>query len=246
MTLGHDSTLIRCRALSALTLRLQRTRVNAYVRWALRYLGASNIGHPTSGMGISKQAIKRLARDAVQGTSEAGFTTTVFTKGIDGVIVDTGATVRVIGKPHMHLVRNRVTLTNPVYVKTASGEEAVTEMGDLPGFAGLMLGCLLIPNSTASLLPVQVVCKELDLGFSVPQGGGPSEFNHDGVTVLNLDADGSLNLLAADSVIRKSGVQESVHAARLEGRLRGDKSKIHLALVSAGCELPSNRWPNEP
>ena len=178
----------------------------------------------------------------MQGISEAGFTTSVFTKGIDGVIVDTGATVRVIGQPHMHLVRNRKTLTSPVYVKTASGEEAVTEMGDLPGFAGLMLGCLLIPNSTASLLPVQVVCKELDLGFSVPQGGGPSEFNHDGVTVLNLDADGSLNLLAADSVIRKSGVQESVHTARLEGRLRGDKSKIHLALVSAGCELPSNRY----
>ncbi len=117
-------------------------------------------------------------------------------------------------------------------------------MGDLPGFAGLMLGCLLIPNSTTSLLPVRVVCKERDLGFSVRQGGGPSEFNQDGVTVLNLDADGSLNLLAADSVIRKSGVQESVHTARLEGRLRGDKSKIHLALVSAGCELPSNRYVN--
>ena len=119
-------------------------------------------------------------------------------------------------------------------------------MGDLPGFAGLMLGCLVIPKSTASLLPVQVVCKEFDYGFEVPQGGGASYFHQDRVTVLNLDVDGSLNLLVADSVIRGRSVQESMHSARLEGRLRGNKSKIHLALVSAGCELPSNRWPNEP
>jgi hypothetical protein len=191
-----------------------------------------------AGMGISKRAAKRLLCGGLQGTSEAGFTTTVFTKGIDGVIVDTGATVRVIGKPHMHLVRNRVALSNPVYVQTASGEEIVTEMGDLPGFAGLMLGCLLIPKSTASLLPVQVVCKEFDYGFEVPQGGGASHFHQDRVSVLNLDVDGSLNILAADSVIRDRSVQESVHW------LREEKSKIHLALVSAGCELPSDRFDN--
>ncbi len=76
----------------------------------------------------------------------------------------------------------------------------------------------------------------------MPQGGSRSHIHKDRVTDLDLDADGSLNILSADSVIRERSVQESVHSARLEGGLKGDKSKIHLALVSAGCELHSNRY----
>ena len=115
--------------------------------------------------------------------------------GMRGIIADSGATVRVIGRDHIHLIRNRVKLGQQVMVQTAQGEIRVTEMGDLPGFGGLMTGCLIIPESSASLLPIGGVCEELDLGYEVAQGNVSAGFTRDGKLVHELEREGNLHIL---------------------------------------------------
>ena len=81
----------------------------------------------------------------------------------------------------------------PVWVDTASGKVKVTHMGDLPGTRGLTRKCLLIPSSTASLLPVNTVCRELQLGYDIQPGGTAARFyNSGGEAVQQLKQDGDL------------------------------------------------------
>jgi hypothetical protein len=92
----------------------------------------------------------------------------------------TCATVRVIGAPHTRLVIKRRTLGKPVYVDSAQGRVHITEVGDLPGCSGFMKRCLLMPQSSASLLPVGVVCREEGFGFEIKQGSPETAFVQDG------------------------------------------------------------------
>jgi hypothetical protein len=150
----------------------------------------------------------------------------------------------------MHLVTNRRKLGKPVYVETAHGRVTVTEMGDLPGYSGLMKRCLLMPESTASLLPVKTVCKELGAGFEIKEGSLEAAFIKYGQTILKLEDLGSLHVLNSDSKIQKikdrehSSTLSSAHlVGALEQELGEDLIELHLALVSARCEGLGNN-PN--
>ena len=74
-----------------------------------------------------------------------------------GVIADTGATVRVIGGPDCSKAVNVGHLKEGVSVETAHGRVVVNRVGDLPGYGGLMEKCLMMPDSSQSLMPVNVV-----------------------------------------------------------------------------------------
>ena len=62
------------------------------------------------------------------------------------VVADTRATVRVIGGADRHRAINIRQLTQPVTVNGAGGQTVVNEMGVLPGYAGLMTGCLIMDD----------------------------------------------------------------------------------------------------
>lgn len=83
------------------------------------------------------------------------------------VIADTGATVRVIGQSDVSRAVNVRKLSVPVTVHGAGGASVVTHEGDLPGYAGLMEGCLIMPDCLASLLPVVKVCEELGYNYEI-------------------------------------------------------------------------------
>jgi hypothetical protein len=162
----------------------------------------------------------------------------MLTAGENSIIVDTGATVRVIGAPHMRLVVNRRTLGKPVYVDTAQGRVAITEMGDLQGCSGLMKRCLLMPQSSASLLQVGVVCREEGCGFESKQGSLETAFVQDGQTLLKLGRSEDLILLDPDSKIQKIKRVENNSALAaaivlLEHELSEEQTVLHLALVLA-------------
>ena len=93
-----------------------------------------------------------------------------------GVVADTGATVKGIGRKHMGSVRNKRSLDNPIDVATASGGIQLTEGADLPVGLGMMDGAAVLPESDDSLLPVVPTCEDDDLGFDIAQGGGKAGF----------------------------------------------------------------------
>ena len=93
------------------------------------------------------------------------------------VIADTGATVRVIGQSDVSRAVNVRKLSVPVTVHGAGGASVVTYEGDLPGYAGLMEGCLIMPDCLASLLPVVSVCEELGYSYEIAQGGQSASFS---------------------------------------------------------------------
>ena len=85
------------------------------------------------------------------------------------VLADTGASVRVIGKGDQDSAVNMRLLSQPVAVYGSAGRTLVKYMADLPGYGGLMQGCLVMPDCEASLLPVIAVCEDLDLGYVIDQ-----------------------------------------------------------------------------
>lgn len=102
------------------------------------------------------------------------------------VVADTGATVRVIGHTDTHRAVNITDLRRPVIVQGAGGPVSVTQMGDLPGFGGLMRRCLIMPDCGPSLMPVVPVCEEMGVGFEVDHGGQSGKFSKDGRAVVEL------------------------------------------------------------
>ena len=63
-----------------------------------------------------------------QTTDSGGRALSIDHSGELGVIVDSGATVRAIGGPRQHPVKNKTLLGTPVCVDTASGKVKVTRM----------------------------------------------------------------------------------------------------------------------
>ena len=112
---------------------------------------------------------------------------------------DTGATVRVIGKHEIPHAVNITRLPKPILVNGAGGKVLVTEVGDLPGVGGLMQKCLLMPLCESSLLPVQLVCEELDLEYRQGPSGDPGFYYiPTGECVAQLERSGSLVVVPSD------------------------------------------------
>ena len=108
------------------------------------------------------------------------------------VVGDTGATVAIIGEPHVHLAVNISKLHVPISVSTASGLIELTHTGDLPGCFGLMDGAYLNPKCKHSLCPVVKRCEDLGVGFTVSEGATSASFHKGGKTVVDLDVSSGL------------------------------------------------------
>ena len=102
-----------------------------------------------------------------------------------------------------------------------------------------MVGCLLIPGSEASLLPVSTVCKELDLSFTVSQGGDSSFFGKDGLVVQELSESGGLHLLNSDSKTLKRNeldLESALTAAPgewLVQKLGVEAAEVHFNIMNS-------------
>jgi hypothetical protein len=192
---------------------------------------------------ISPAAAKSLLLAGVQ-VSSSSEVKAMLASGEDYVIADTGATVRVIGEPHIHLLINVRFLDSPITVGTADGNVIVDRIGDLPGMGGLMKGCLIIPTSKGSLLPIGVVCEELGAGFNISEGNEKAVFHKDGKVIQELEKVGSLHVVPFDSKdleTNKTDLVESVciastPAGRLVQELDAEQTALHLALVGVRCE----------
>ena len=117
------------------------------------------------------------------------------------VVADTGATVRVIGGKDASMAQNVRKLPRPVKVSGAGGISLVHEIGDLPGYGGLMEGCLIMPDCAHSLLPVPVVCAEKDWGYQIDEGNTGSRFTRGGETVVQLDRMGTMTVVPQEFVL---------------------------------------------
>ena len=189
-------------------------------------------------LGVSFEVAKSLCLGVLQVSNSIGVTAMLASGDNNPVVADSGATVRVIGKPHMHLVSNERDLDRPITVNTADGQVVISRIGDLPGYGGLMVGCLLIPNSEASLLPVSSVCEELNMSYTIRQGGGSSFFGRDGLVMQELDESGGLHLLNSDSKDLNCEELDSVSALivdpdNLVQRLTGDVLEVHNNVLNS-------------
>jgi hypothetical protein len=109
-----------------------------------------------------------------------------------GVVADTGATIRAIGRKHVDLLQNKRKLKKSLIVNAAGGRLVLKEGGDLPMKEGMMDDGVILPDGEDSLLPVIVTCEEKNMGFQVSQGGDRARFYRDGATVQELVKEGRL------------------------------------------------------
>ena len=86
------------------------------------------------------------------------------------MLADTGGTVRIIGAEDKDRAVNIRRLSRLVQVHGAGGCTEVHYMGDLPGYGGLMQGCLIMETCSSSLLPVLPVCARVRLRVSDRSG----------------------------------------------------------------------------
>ena len=150
------------------------------------------------------------------------------------VLADTGATVRVIGAEDKDKAVNIRRLSRPVQVHGSGGCTEVHYMGDLPGYGGLMQGCLIMETCSSSLLPVIPVCAELDLGCQIDQGGGSGRFTKDGEPYLELSSEGGMLGIDRDCEVLVSGLSEN-------------DSKLHESVMtmSSGCAYKGDLLDSE-
>ena len=122
-------------------------------------------------------------------------------RGILGVVADTGATIRGLGTAYVGLAGNRRFLNNPVLVHTANDITRFYECADLPmegSMRGAMDGAVVMDHSRESIQPVVPTCEEMDLGFQIAQGGGAARYYKDGQTVQVLRKEGQLFTVPVD------------------------------------------------
>jgi hypothetical protein len=148
--------------------------------------------------GVSTDTVLSYIYAVVQRRQSGGLDSEPVGSGIlmlSGIIADTGATVRGVGRKHISKVTNTRQLKQSVQVEGAGGAVSVAEGGDLPirgPLNGAMNDSLIFHECAESVLPVVPVCEELDLGYQIAQGGSQARFYKDGKTVQVLDKEGQL------------------------------------------------------
>ena len=75
------------------------------------------------------------------------------------------------------------------------------ETGDLECYAGLMAGCLIMPECSKSLCSVAKACEEHSLGYQVAEGNTGSSFTRGGKSVIELGTSGGMSVLPEDAVL---------------------------------------------
>jgi hypothetical protein len=159
------------------------------------------------------------------------------------VIADTGATVRVIGKGDASRAVNVRKLSKSVEVETAQGRVLVDSVGDLPGYGGLMDKCLMMPECSQSLMPVNTVCEEHDLGYIVDRGGTGARFHRGGLTVLEMVPSGHVMLAPSDGP--NKGDDDSLEGECLMALLPNDSTRsLHLRVMTLSHDSSSVIDPN--
>ena len=112
-----------------------------------------------------------------------------------GVVADTGAKVRGLGKKHVHSARDVRDIAETVGIEGAGGTVEIDTVGDLEmtgHLNGTMDGAMVFYDCAEPVMPVVPVCEEKDTGFQTGQSGGRCRFYKDGCTVQELDKEGQL------------------------------------------------------
>jgi len=100
-------------------------------------------------------------------------------------IVDSGATISMLGQDLMPHVVNRELLDRPIEVVTANDSIILTHQGDIPG-DNPMKQAVINEASAKSLLSLRELCIRYDAGFEVGPGYINPKLVRDGVTVKDL------------------------------------------------------------
>ena len=106
-------------------------------------------------------------------------------------IVDSGATVSVVGRDSAPYADNRRPLRVPMEIVTANDNIIVNTVCDIPG-NDIMNGAVIIESSAKSLLSLYDVCVKRGWGFEVGDGFKYARLVKDGKPVMNLVINGSL------------------------------------------------------
>ena len=112
-----------------------------------------------------------------------------------GVIADTGATIKGVGRDHTSSATNQRNMSRGVAVETANDTVVYTDCADLPmngEMQGTMDEAIVMENSAHSVQPVVPTCEQYNLGFQIAQGGNAARYYRDGETIQLLDKEGQL------------------------------------------------------
>ena len=102
---------------------------------------------------------------------------------LERILVDTAATMLVVGSDLMHLAQNIRPLATHIRLETANGIVMITHMCDIPTELGLMEGALCVPSSKRSLLDAVGVCVKKKLGLVIDEGGASARYMRGGLVV---------------------------------------------------------------
>ena len=108
------------------------------------------------------------------------------------VVMDTAATMPIVGKDLMHLARNVRPLPHPVSLETANGLVEVTSQCDLPAPHGVMNNSLCVPSCARTLNPGVATCLKHGFGLVIDEGGATGRYVKGGVTMIELDLSGGM------------------------------------------------------
>ena len=92
-----------------------------------------------------------------------------------GVVADTGATVRGLGRKHVHSARDVRGIAETVRIEGAGGTVEIDTVGDLGmtgPLNGTMDGAMVFYDCAESVMSVVPVCEEMDMGFHFPDSSG--------------------------------------------------------------------------
>ena len=142
---------------------------------------------------IQKLLAKRQRRrDADRGAATGGSALAVSVESAIRVLMDTAATVPVVGSDLIHLARNIRPLLPALNLDTANGVVKVTEQCDLPAPHGIMDGALCVPSCARSLNPGVGTCAKYGFGLVIDDDGTGARYVKGGVTMLELDLSGGM------------------------------------------------------
>ena len=113
-------------------------------------------------------------------------------------------------------------------VAGAGGVTWVQEVGDLEGHAGLMTGCLILPECSKSLCSVAKACEEHSLGYEVAEGNIGSSFTRGGKPVIELASSGGMAVLPETVMPEVLGVEPIEHKKQVTAGM--SKVKVGMCL----------------
>ena len=164
----------------------------------------------------------------------------------DGAVGDSGASIVMVGRPHMKYVYNKRPLDKPIRLATAKGIITLEEQGDLAGFEGLMRGVALNNDSHHTLIPIIATCIKMDWSFGVSRGGKSAWFETGEGRVIWLEIENGLPMWYDDSYLFGSDSPNDIYSSLLASCEGIDSSELGWDPFEASSySADSNLTPTE-